>query len=221
MDATTGKFVKYQGLGNDFILVDNRNALQPKFTSEQAIRLCNRNFGIGADGVIFAMPGQNDCDYTMRIFNSDGSEPQMCGNGIRCLAKFLQRLLGDEAAGEQRTFKIWTNAGVITPTLNTDGSVTVDMGEPILEPGLVPTVLAANTVHNITKNDRGEAESRVVPVVVDTELELPYAMEESFSVGASAGANSSGVRSGTLRSAVVKVTAVGMGNPHAVSLALY
>ncbi|PIM99357.1 Diaminopimelate epimerase [Handroanthus impetiginosus] len=70
-------FVKYHGLGNDFILVDNRDSVAPKITPEQAVKLCDRNFGIGADGVIFAMPGTNGTDYTMRIFNSDGSEPEV------------------------------------------------------------------------------------------------------------------------------------------------
>uniref|UniRef100_A0A803LJT8 Diaminopimelate epimerase n=1 Tax=Chenopodium quinoa TaxID=63459 RepID=A0A803LJT8_CHEQI len=70
-------FVKYHGLGNDFILVDSRDSTKPKVTPEQAVKLCDRNFGVGADGVIFAMPGTNGTDYTMRIFNSDGSEPEV------------------------------------------------------------------------------------------------------------------------------------------------
>jgi diaminopimelate epimerase len=82
------EFTKYHGLGNDFILIDNRAQSEPVITSEQAVQLCDRHFGIGADGVIFALPGQDGTDYTMRIFNSDGSEPEMCGNGIRCLAQF-------------------------------------------------------------------------------------------------------------------------------------
>ncbi|KAE8719047.1 hypothetical protein F3Y22_tig00109978pilonHSYRG00001 [Hibiscus syriacus] len=69
-------FVKYHGHGNDFILVDNRDSTELRITPEQAVKLCDRNFGIGADGVIFAMPGVNGTYYTMRIFNSDGSEPE-------------------------------------------------------------------------------------------------------------------------------------------------
>ncbi|MDD1416746.1 diaminopimelate epimerase, partial [Dolichospermum sp. ST_con] len=76
------EFTKYHGLGNDFILIDNRSSLTPVLTPAQAVQWCDRHFGIGADGVIFALPGQNGTDYTMRIFNSDGSEPEMCGNGI-------------------------------------------------------------------------------------------------------------------------------------------
>jgi len=90
------EFTKYHGLGNDFILVDNRHSSEPVVTPEQAVVLCDRHFGIGADGVIFALPGQDGTDYTMRIFNSDGSEPEMCGNGIRCLAKFIADLEGSE-----------------------------------------------------------------------------------------------------------------------------
>ncbi|KAI3758652.1 hypothetical protein L6452_06221 [Arctium lappa] len=69
-------FVKYHGLGNDFIMVNNLDSMDPIVTLEQAVKLCDRNFGIGGDGIIFAMPGSNGTDYTMRIFNSDGSEPE-------------------------------------------------------------------------------------------------------------------------------------------------
>jgi diaminopimelate epimerase len=93
------------GLGNDFLLVDNRASSGPIVSPEKAIQLCDRRFGVGGDGIIFVLPGQNvrtcapragssrsrsqGCDYSMRIFNSDGSEPEMCGNGIRCMAKFV------------------------------------------------------------------------------------------------------------------------------------
>ncbi|GKV05764.1 hypothetical protein SLEP1_g17734 [Rubroshorea leprosula] len=85
-------FVEYQGLGNDLILVDNRNSTESRITTEQVMKLCDRNFGMGADGVIFAMPGVNRTGYTMRIFNSDGGEPEMCGNGMRCFARFIAEL---------------------------------------------------------------------------------------------------------------------------------
>uniref|UniRef100_A0A2C9VAW5 Diaminopimelate epimerase n=1 Tax=Manihot esculenta TaxID=3983 RepID=A0A2C9VAW5_MANES len=114
-------FVKYQGLGNDFILVDNRDSCKPKITPEQAVRLCDRNFGIGADGMIFAMRGTNGTDYTMRIFNSDGKNLQ----------------------GKQ-SFTIHTFAGLIVPEIQEDGKVRVDMGEPILQASDVPTRLPAN-----------------------------------------------------------------------------
>ena len=134
------EFAKYHGLGNDFILIDNRHSSEPVITPEQAVDLCDRHFGIGADGVIFALPGQKDTDYTMRIFNSDGSEPEMCGNGIRCLAKFIADLEGSEAKTQ---YRINTLAGVITPELRSDGQVKVDMGVPRLLAAEIPTTLAA------------------------------------------------------------------------------
>ncbi|MEI2578836.1 diaminopimelate epimerase [Scytonema sp. PRP1] len=133
------EFTKYHGLGNDFILIDNRSSSTPVITPEQAVKLCDRHFGIGADGVIFALPGENGTDYTMRIFNSDGSEPEMCGNGIRCLAAFLADLEGDAKKSDQ--YRIHTLAGVITPQLMADGQVKVDMGIPKLLAGEIPTTI--------------------------------------------------------------------------------
>ncbi|RCV18786.1 hypothetical protein SETIT_3G331200v2 [Setaria italica] len=146
-------FVKYQGLGNDFIMVDNRDSSVPKVTPEEAAKLCDRNFGIGADGVIFVMPGSNGADYTMRIFNSDGSEPEMCGNGVRCFARFIAEL---ENLQGTHSFTIHTGAGLIIPEIQSDGQVKVDMGEPILSGPDIPTKLLA------TKNK----------VVVQAELEV-------------------------------------------------
>jgi diaminopimelate epimerase len=134
----TLQFVKYQGLGNDFILLDNRASDTPIVTPAQAAQICDRHFGIGADGVIFVLPGQAGTDYTMRIYNSDGSEPEMCGNGIRCMARYIAELGGPEA---KSNYTIHTLAGVITPKLNPDGQVTVDMGQPRLQPALIPTTL--------------------------------------------------------------------------------
>ncbi|KAL3536363.1 hypothetical protein ACH5RR_004824 [Cinchona calisaya] len=142
-------FVKYHGLGNDFILVDNRDSHEPKISPEQAVKLCDRNFGIGADGVIFAMPGINGTDYTMRIFNSDGSEPEMCGNGIRCLARFIAEL--ENLQGKQ-SFTIHTGAGLIVPEILEDGQVRVDMGEPILKASDVPTKLQPNKDQTVVKS---------------------------------------------------------------------
>ncbi|NMG21639.1 diaminopimelate epimerase [Brasilonema bromeliae] len=133
------EFTKYHGLGNDFILIDNRSSSEPVITQEQAVKLCDRHFGIGADGVIFALPGENGTDYTMRIFNSDGSEPEMCGNGIRCLGAFLADLEGDAKKSDQ--YRIHTLGGVMTPQLMPDGQVKVDMGIPRLLAGEIPTTI--------------------------------------------------------------------------------
>ncbi|MBD2532562.1 diaminopimelate epimerase [Nostoc flagelliforme FACHB-838] len=136
------EFTKYHGLGNDFILIDNRSSSEPVVTPEQAIKLCDRHFGIGADGVIFALPGENGTDYTMRIFNSDGSEPEMCGNGIRCLAGFLADLEGESR--NKDSYRIHTLGGIMTPQLISNGLVKVDMGLPRLLAGEIPTTLTPN-----------------------------------------------------------------------------
>lgn len=144
------EFTKYHGLGNDFILIDNRASSEPVLTPAEAVKLCDRHFGIGADGVIFALPGKNGSDYSMRIFNSDGSEPEMCGNGIRCLAKFLADLGAPPANTPQKqtsdsVYKIHTLAGMMVPQLRADGQVRVDMGTPRLLAAEIPTTLVASS----------------------------------------------------------------------------
>lgn len=143
------EFTKYQGLGNDFILLDNRQQGEPLITAEQAVTLCDRHFGIGADGVIFALPGIDDTDYTMRIYNSDGSEPEMCGNGIRCMARFLDHLEGGNPEG--KTYAIHTLAGIIRPRLEANNQVRVDMGEPILTAADIPTTLIDATGKSVNQ----------------------------------------------------------------------
>ncbi len=136
------QFSKYQGLGNDFLMLDGRDAADPEFcfelTPERVQRLCDRRFGVGGDGVILALPPREGGELRMRIFNADGTEPEMCGNGIRCLARFLADSDGDLPG---RTWQIETLAGRIVPELQSDGTIRVDMGEPFLEPAAVPTTL--------------------------------------------------------------------------------
>jgi len=135
------KFTKYEGLGNDFILIDDRDKTEPSLTPEQSVKLCDRHFGVGGDGVIFALsPPSADFDFRMRIYNSDGSEPEMCGNGIRCMAQFLKDL------GEnQKSYNIDTLAGLIVPVMNDEEkTITVDMGSPIFKAAKVPTTLEPN-----------------------------------------------------------------------------
>ena len=136
------EFSKYQGLGNDFLLLDLRHTpldgeglqTQPELVQQ----LCDRRFGVGADGVILALPADSGAELRMRIFNADGSEAEMCGNGIRCLARFLADRDGD---GAGRRWEVETAAGPIRPELQADGQVRVDMGPPFLEPETVPTHL--------------------------------------------------------------------------------
>ena len=137
------QFSKYQGLGNDFLMLDGRRAPEPDtafgLTADWVRELCDRRFGVGADGVILALPASAGGELRMRIFNADGSEPEMCGNGIRCLARFLADIDGD---GPGRTWQIDTLAGRIVPELLDDGRIRVDMGAPFLVPEQVPTTLA-------------------------------------------------------------------------------
>ncbi|MBM5783442.1 MAG: diaminopimelate epimerase [Cyanobacteria bacterium K_DeepCast_35m_m1_288] len=139
-------FSKYQGLGNDFLMLDGRAASDPNFvfglTPELVVELCDRRFGVGGDGVILALPPNNGGELRMRIFNADGTEPEMCGNGIRCLARFLADRDGD---GPGRTWQIDTLAGRIVPELLPDGTIRVDMGAPFLEPTEVPTTLETSS----------------------------------------------------------------------------
>ncbi len=136
------QFSKYQGLGNDFLLIDGRQAShddsEAGLAPELVRQLCDRRFGVGGDGVILALPSQAGGELRMRIFNADGSEPEMCGNGIRCLARFLADRDGD---GPGRRWQVDTLAGRIVPELLGDGSIRVDMGPPFLEPATVPTTL--------------------------------------------------------------------------------
>jgi diaminopimelate epimerase len=136
-------FSKYQGLGNDFLLFDLRHQAPRGETltanPELVRQLCDRRFGVGADGVILALPAEGGAELRMRIFNADGSEAEMCGNGIRCLARFLADQDGD---GPGRRWDVETAAGRILPELGEDGQVRVDMGPPFLEPDSVPTTLA-------------------------------------------------------------------------------
>lgn len=114
-------FAKYHGAGNDFILIDDRNKTFPVQDNRWIAKLCQHRFGIGADGLILLQLSEA-ADYTMRIFNCDGNEVEMCGNGLRCLAHFIRRL-GDPRS----TLRI--EAGPYLTTCSFDGeNVTVDMG---------------------------------------------------------------------------------------------
>ncbi len=133
-------FTKMEGIGNDFVIIDDRKQKLERTGSysDLSIKLCNRRFGIGADGLIVVLTSSS-CDIKFRIFNSDGSEAQMCGNGIRCLARYAY----EEGMIEKTEFTVETLAGVKIPKLNLDDqgrilSVTVDMGQPVLEARDIP-----------------------------------------------------------------------------------
>ena len=140
------RFVKMHGLGNDFVFVEDLDSSWEP-TPGQVESLCDRHFGIGGDGLILVRPGNEPgCDAYMHYFNADGSLAEMCGNGVRCFAKYLvDNGIVDAAAGK---LVAGTKAGPKPIEYQVDGNgkltlATVDMGEPILAPELVPTALAA------------------------------------------------------------------------------
>ncbi len=124
----TIKFEKWQGLGNDFVILNEEKA-----TSEFAKKMCDRNFGIGADG-LFSPTKTDDTDIGWDFYNSDGSVAQMCGNGIRCFAKFAR----ENKLVNKDEFSVKTLAGTIIPKILPDGRVCVNMGKPILEAEKIP-----------------------------------------------------------------------------------
>lgn len=138
------KFTKMQGLGNDYVYMD---AINQKIENEKelAIKVSDRHFGIGSDGLILICKSEI-ADFKMRILNSDGSEAEMCGNGIRCVGKFVY----DNGLTTKTDLKIETLAGIKELVLNVvDGkveSVRVNMGNPILEPELIPVKSINNKV---------------------------------------------------------------------------
>ncbi|MDH5203680.1 MAG: diaminopimelate epimerase [Nitrospirota bacterium] len=124
-------FTKMHGLGNDFILIDCRHTKLDNL-SELSKSLCHRRFGVGADQFLL-LYSSNIADFKMRIFNADGSEVEMCGNGIRCIAKYIW----DRNLSNKNFLDIETLAGIIRPERAGD-MVKVDMGEPIFEPEKIP-----------------------------------------------------------------------------------
>ncbi len=161
----TLQFVKMEGLGNDFIVLDGESDVRTGKIKEHAVELCDRRKGIGADGVICVLPSQI-ADYRMRIFNSDGSEPEMCGNGVRCFTRYLQ----EKKLTTKQSVSIDTLAGLIQ--VQTQGDLyKVNMGIPRFSPAQIPV-------------ESGDSE---------------FFMKDI-----------------TAKDTTFKVTAVSMGNPHAV-----
>ena len=147
------KFTKMQGLGNDYVYMD---AIHQKIENESSLAqfVSNRHFGIGSDGLILICKS-DVADFKMRMFNSDGSEAEMCGNGIRCVGKFVY----DKGLTDKTTVTIETLAGIKTLELNTkDGkveTVKVDMGEPILTPKEIPVISDEEPVKNLMLEAEG------------------------------------------------------------------
>ena len=162
------RFTKMQGLGNDFVVFDGVRehvALGPA----EIRNIADRHFGIGCDQVLLVeKPTRPDVDFRYRIFNADGGEVEQCGNGARCFVHFVRA----QGLTSKRTIRVETRAGVIEPSLEADGQVTVDMGPPRFAPAEIPFISASD------------------------------ALIQPLDVGDTA----------------VAITAVSMGNPHAVQV---
>lgn len=161
-------FVKMHGLGNDFVVLDGiRQSLA--LTPEQLRFLADRHFGIGCDQILLVeQPTQPGVDFRYRIFNGDGGEVEQCGNGARCFVRFVH----DQGLTAKREIRVETMGGVIVPRLEDDGTISVDMGIPVLVPAQVPFISATDELVQTL-------------LVADQEI---------------------------------AITAVGMGNPHAVQV---
>jgi len=129
----TLRFTKMQGLGNDFVVLDGvRQRIDLDAATVRA--MADRRFGIGCDQVLVVEPAHGDADFRYRIFNADGGEVEQCGNGARCFVVFVR----DHGLTDKREIRVETAGGLITPRLDPDGQVTVDMGVPGFRPEDVP-----------------------------------------------------------------------------------
>lgn len=141
------KFTKYTGLGNDFVVLDGQSAADVKDPGLLAQKICDRRFGVGADGLVLLLPSDK-ADARMQIINSDGSEAEMCGNASRCVALHLYR----RGIVNKKQISLETLAGIIQTDIIDEGKnlVRVDMGVPRLKRGEIPmTGVAADRAVNV------------------------------------------------------------------------
>jgi diaminopimelate epimerase len=154
------RFTKMHGAGNDYVYIDCFAEQIPTDIPATAIAISDRHTGVGGDGMVLICPSER-ADARMRMFNADGSEAEMCGNAVRCVAKYVH----DRGLARKSELKIETGRGVLTMQLSTgrDGKVdqvTVNMGKPILEAERIPTTLPGNPPVNVPL----EAAGKVFPV---------------------------------------------------------
>ena len=153
------RFTKMHGIGNDYVYINTFDQTPPVDPRQLAVAVSDRHFGIGGDGLILIMPSER-ADARMRMFNADGSEGEMCGNGVRCVAKYLY----DHGLTRKQQVTIETGRGTLTLDLEVSGSrvrrVRVDMGRPILDAERIPTLLPGNPPVNVSI----EVDDRVLAV---------------------------------------------------------
>lgn len=140
-----------QGLGNDFVVLDYEEYIKSgKTPKELAEKLCDRHFGIGADGLMIVNPNTTQTDIGWIFYNNDGSIAQMCGNGIRCFAKYVY----EKGFVNKKEFSVETKAGTIIPKILDNGLVRVNMSKPILEPKKIPAKVDENLNFEVKVSDR-------------------------------------------------------------------
>ncbi|MTI84610.1 MAG: diaminopimelate epimerase [Firmicutes bacterium] len=173
-------FTKVHGLGNDFVMVDAESEELPGNLSKLAQAVCDRHFGIGADGLVLIWP-TDEADIRMQILNSDGSEAEMCGNAIRCVSKYIY----EKGIIKKEQIKVETKAGIMVPEVSVQNGVVaavkVDMGEPKLDRKEIPMLGSAGMVigenlkvgeHNFKVTAVSMGNPHVVIFVVDVD-EVP------------------------------------------------
>ncbi len=145
------KFTKMNGLGNDFVILDYDEYKKANIPADKlALKLCNRNFSIGADGLIIVNPNTDKADISWIFYNSDGSIAQMCGNGMRCFSRYVY----DKKIINKKEFSVETKAGIIVPKIISENEVCVNMGIPILEPNKIPCKTKTNLNIPYTLNNK-------------------------------------------------------------------
>ena len=136
------KFTKMHGQGNDFVML-NGIAQKISLSPGHIRRIADRHFGVGCDQILLVeAPTRHDTDFRYRIFNADGGEVEQCGNGARCFAHFVR----DQDLTDKTELRVETLSGIIEPTINADGSVTVNMGAPRFSPADIPFIAASEAL---------------------------------------------------------------------------
>jgi diaminopimelate epimerase len=152
------RFTKMQGVGNDFVVIDAIHQ-SVKLDAEQVRRIADRHFGVGCDQLLLIeRPRTASTDFYYRIFNADGGEVEHCGNGARCFMRYVR----DKKLTDKRELRVETLAGVITPRLEPDGQVTVDMGVPIFAPAKIPFVAESEQPTYVLEVDGAPVEMSVL-----------------------------------------------------------
>ena len=145
------KFTKMNGLGNDFVILDYDEYKKANIPADKlALKLCNRNFSIGADGLIIVIPNTDKADISWIFYNSDGSIAQMCGNGMRCFSRYVY----DKKIIDKKEFSVETKSGIIVSKIISENEVCVNMGIPILEPNKIPCKTKTNLNIPYTLNNK-------------------------------------------------------------------